>query len=32
MKAEIFEFYELFFHCELTEELYAEITANAFTK
>ena len=32
VKAEIFEFYELFFHCELTEELYAEITANAFTK
>lgn len=32
MKAEIFRFYELFFHCQLTEEQYAEITANAFTK
>ncbi len=32
VKAEVLEFYELFFHCQLTEEQYAEITANAFTK
>lgn len=30
VKAEVMEFYELFFHCQLTEEQYAEITAKAF--
>ena len=29
-KAEILEFYELFYHCRLTEQQYTEITANAF--
>lgn len=29
-KAEILEFYELFFHCTLTQEQYAALTANAF--
>ena len=30
VKAEILEFYELFYHCTLTEEQYADLTANAF--
>lgn len=29
-KAEILEFYELFYHCTLTEEQYDALTANAF--
>ena len=29
-KAEIMEFYELFYRCKLTEQQYASITANAF--
>ena len=29
-KAEILEFYELFYHCTLTEQQYADLTANAF--
>lgn len=29
-KAEILEFYELFCHCQLTEQQYTKITANAF--
>jgi len=32
VKAEVTEFYKLFFHCELTDEMYSEITANAFFK
>ena len=32
VKAEIFEFYELFYHCTLTEQQYAELTANAFLR
>ena len=28
-KAEILEFYELFYHCQLTEQQYEELTANA---
>ena len=30
VKAEILEFYELFYHCTLTEEQYEALTANAF--
>lgn len=30
VKAEIFEYYELFYGCELTEEQYENLTANAF--
>lgn len=30
VKAEIMEFYELFYHCTLTEQQYEELTANAF--
>lgn len=30
--AEIMEFYELFYHCKLTEQQYAELTANAFLR
>lgn len=30
VKAEIFEYYELFYGCELTEEQYNALTANAF--
>ena len=30
VKAEILEFYELFYHCTLTEQQYEELTANAF--
>lgn len=30
IKEEVKEFYSLFFHCELTDEMYAEITENAF--
>ena len=30
VKAEVIEFYKIFFHCELSDEQYAEITANAF--
>ena len=29
-KAEILEFYDLFYHCQLTEQQYTQITANAF--
>ena len=29
-KGEILEFYELFYHCTLTEQQYEELTANAF--
>ena len=29
-KAETLEFYELFYHCELTEQQYSDLTANAF--
>ena len=32
VKAEIMEYYKLFYHCELTEEQYEEITANAFLR
>ena len=31
-KAEILEFYELFCHCTLTEQQYAELTAKAFLR
>ena len=31
-KAEILEFYQLFYHCDLTEEQYNTLTANAFLK
>lgn len=30
VKAEIFEYYELFYGCELTDEQYENLTANAF--
>ena len=30
VKAEIYEYYELFYNCQLTEEQYAALTANAF--
>ena len=30
LKAEVKEFYELFFHCELTDQMYEKITENAF--
>ena len=30
VKAEIYEYYELFYGCELTEEQYSALTANAF--
>jgi iron complex transport system substrate-binding protein len=30
VKAEILEFYELFYHCTLTEQQYEELTAKAF--
>ena len=30
LKAAVKEFYELFFHCELTDEMYEKITENAF--
>ena len=30
VKAEVVEFYELFFHCELTDSQYEELTAKAF--
>ena len=30
VKAEIYEYYELFYNCELTEEQYNTLTANAF--
>lgn len=30
MQAEIMEFYALFYHCQLTEEQYQQLTANAF--
>ena len=29
-KAEILEFYELFYHCRLSEQQYRQLTANAF--
>ena len=29
-RAEILEFYKLFYHCELTEQQYSELTAKAF--
>lgn len=32
VKAEVMEFYELFFHCTLTDGQYEKITAEAFTK
>ena len=28
-KAEILEFYELFYHCQLTEQQYSDLTASA---
>ena len=31
-KAEILEFYELFYHCRLTQQQYEELTANAFVR
>ena len=30
VKEEILEFYKLFYHCELTQQQYQELTANAF--
>lgn len=30
VKAEVTEFYEIFFHCSLTDDMYASITENAF--
>jgi iron complex transport system substrate-binding protein len=30
VKAEILEFYELFYHCKLTEQQYVDLSANAF--
>ena len=32
VKSEIFEFYRLFYHCELTEEQYADLMKNAFLR
>lgn len=32
VKADIMEYYRLFYNCELTEEQYKALTANAFTK
>ena len=32
VKVEIYEYYELFYGCQLTEEQYEELTANAFLK
>ena len=29
-KAEILEFYKLFYHCELTEQQYSDLTANGY--
>ena len=31
-QAEILEFYELFYHCELTQQQYEALTANAFVR
>ena len=32
VKAEVMEFYRLFYGCEMTDAQYAEVTANAYTK